>query len=312
MKILLLSGVSATSSRIGTSLWSVGFLVLLLLLVAILGGGWYGYTLGLSHGGMQQSDVTANAVQQQLQEQKTHIQQHRSDTRDHLDALALRLGQMQSEILRLNALGQRLAELSELDSEEFDFSTPPARGGLESPHESRLDEPFSLNDLLIEMQQLAHAIEDREKKLGFLEELLMNRQLQREIFPAGSPVPSGWISSLYGFRKDPFSGRRSFHAGIDLAGRAGSNVVAVASGIVTNSSYRGGYGNTVEIRHGNGYSTLYAHLQERLVETGELVTKGEVIGLLGSTGRSTGPHVHFEVALNGESVDPKEFMREIQ
>lgn len=321
MKILLLSGVAATSSRIGTSLWkALASIAALLLLIGLIGT-WSGYKLGLEHASLHQAEVVAyqaevaaqQGIYQQIKEQKREIMEDRSNARDHLDAFASRLGEMQSEILRLNALGERLAKIGNLDTAEFNFGDNPAQGGkLDTTDVDKyIESDFDFDDLIEEMRVLARSIDDRERKLTFLEELLMNQQLQNEIFPDGSPVENGWISSLYGYRKDPFNGDSSFHSGIDIAGKEGSKVAAVASGVVTFSGTRSGYGEVIEVSHGNGYTTLYAHNKKRLVEVGDQVTRGQVIGLMGSTGRSTGPHVHFEVALNGETLDPQKVARDI-
>jgi murein DD-endopeptidase MepM/ murein hydrolase activator NlpD len=301
---------------VGTSLWSLIGLSALFMAVVAAAGIWYGYQFGLERGLTNSSEQAADVVYQQLEEQRAELVEERGQTRSHLDALALRLGEMQSEVLRINALGQRLAEASNLDADEFNFSEIPARGGTGNldtgtNQGAMSDEDLDFQELVEEMKALSRSIEDRERKLSFLEELLMNRQLQEEIFPTGSPVANGWISSLYGYRKDPFTGKRSFHNGIDIAGREGAKVTSVASGVVVYSGSKGGFGEVVEIRHGNGYSTRYAHNKKLFVETGDLVTKGQVISLLGNTGRSTGPHVHFEVSYNGKTVDPQKFMKEI-
>ena len=138
--------------------------------------------------------------------------------------------------------------------------------------------------------------------------MLMTRNLQAEVIPAGRPITRGWLSSYYGMRTDPFSGRRAHHSGIDFAGKMGSDVVTVAAGVVTYSGRRSGYGNLVEINHGKGYVTRYGHNSELLVEVGETVKKGQIIAKMGSSGRSTGPHVHFEVLVNGRAVDPKKYI----
>ena len=156
---------------------------------------------------------------------------------------------------------------------------------------------------------LSAQLEDRNKQLHVLETMMMNRNLQAEVMPAGRPVTRGWLSSYFGMRTDPFTGRLAFHSGIDFAGRLNSDIIAVAAGVVTFAGPRNGYGNLVEINHGNGYSTRYGHSRKLLVKVGDTVKKGQVIAMMGSTGRSTGPHVHFEVLKNGHTIDPKRFIQ---
>ena len=157
--------------------------------------------------------------------------------------------------------------------------------------------------------QLQSQVENREGQLGVLESLMLDRQLNGQSQPAGRPVLKGWLSSRYGRRTDPFSGHRAWHNGIDFAGQEGDQIVAVASGVVTRAGRHSGYGELVEVDHGEGYLTRYAHNRENLVKAGDTVKQGDVIALMGSSGRSTGPHVHFEVYKNGRSVDPASYIR---
>ena len=160
------------------------------------------------------------------------------------------------------------------------------------------------------LDDLNQQLQDRERQLSVLESMISTRNLNRQIVPGGRPVTQGWISSYFGSRTDPFNGRKAFHRGVDFAGPAGAQVVAVASGVVTYSKERFGYGKTVEINHGNGYVTRYAHNQRVLVAVGDTIQKGQAIALIGSTGRSTGPHLHFEVLKQGRAVDPMSFVRQ--
>ena len=160
------------------------------------------------------------------------------------------------------------------------------------------------------LDDLGTEMEDREQKLSVLETLLMSRSLRERVMPSGRPIEEGWLSSKYGKRNDPFTGKQDFHKGLDFAGKKGSAVMAVGDGVVTWSGKRTGYGNLVEISHGNGYVTRYGHNQSHLVEMGETVKKGQQIALMGSSGRSTGPHVHFEVLRDGKTVNPAKYTGE--
>lgn len=227
--------------------------------------------------------------------------------REDLNAMSIRLAQLQAQAIRINALGQRLVSIARLDEGEFDFSQPPAQGGPEA--EVELTREVEPPDFIRSLDQLAIELEDREQRLRVLEDYFMTRNLQETVMPAGRPLKNGWVSSFYGMRTDPFTGRRAMHNGTDFAGKEGSDILAVAAGIVTYSGKRYGYGHMVEISHGNGYITRYAHNRENLVKAGDVVEKGQAIALLGSTGRSTGPHVHFEVLKNGRGVDPGSYIR---
>ena len=226
--------------------------------------------------------------------------------RQNLDALAIKLGQMQAHVTRLDALGQRLVQMGGLDDGEFDFKDPPAQGG---PYHPELGKTLSVGDFVSRLEALSARLEDRGQQLGVLESVLMNRDLQEQVYPSGRPIKGGWISSGFGERTDPFTGKLERHDGLDFAGKSGSDVMAVAAGVVTWAGDRYGYGKLVEINHGNGYHTRYGHNKKLKVKVGDTVKKGQVIALLGSTGRSTGPHVHFEVRKNGRVIDPTPFVQ---
>jgi murein DD-endopeptidase MepM/ murein hydrolase activator NlpD len=241
-----------------------------------------------------------------LEEQRAQVLATRRELQDRLDAIASRVGQMNAHVIRLDALGRRLTDMAKLDKGEFDFDREPAVGGPEGVMEGAVAAAPELTALL---DDLANQIKDRERQLAVLESLISTRNLSRQIVPGGRPVTSGWISSYFGHRADPFTGRRAFHRGLDFAGPSGAEVVAVASGVVTYSKERFGYGKVVEINHGNGYVTRYAHNQRVLVAPGDTIQKGQPIALIGSTGRSTGPHLHFEVLKQGRAVDPMSFVK---
>ena len=242
-----------------------------------------------------------------LAHQQEDIAATRHDAEIELDALTLRIGKMQAQMLRLNALGERLVAQADLDRNEFNFDDIPALGG---PSEGIDTESVPFADFLSMLDDLDSELNDRQEMLSVLEVLLMSRSLHDRVMPSGKPVEEGWLSSRYGKRSDPFTGKRDFHKGLDFAGKKGADVLAVGDGVVSWSGRRSGYGKLVEINHGNGYVTRYGHNQRHLVVAGETVKKGQQIALMGSSGRSTGPHVHFEVLHNGERVDPARYIGE--
>ncbi|MCW8890832.1 MAG: M23 family metallopeptidase [Sedimenticola sp.] len=307
MKIILLSRFCHKKGSRPLSPYKLAFTVLPLLTMLVGGSLWAGYQMGLSDQPVVEAvETTTDVVHELILSQREEILDTKDRTQEHLDALALRLGQMQSHILRINALGERLAKLGKLDEGEFDFDEEPARGGVESDESAQ---SVSLSELVSEMESLSLVISDREHKLNLMEGLIRNSRLSDELIPSGRPVEKGWVSSKYGYRNDPFSGKKSFHRGVDVAGKKDSNVIAVASGIVTWVGKKSGFGQLVELTHSNGYVTRYGHNNKILVEVGELVTKGQPIALMGSSGRSTGPHVHFEIAKNGKTVNPAKYLR---
>jgi murein DD-endopeptidase MepM/ murein hydrolase activator NlpD len=240
-----------------------------------------------------------------LIKERQNIQQISEQTINDLDALAISLGKMEARSIRLDALGGRLAELAGLGEDEFDFVGTPAVGG---PEDEINAVSSHLPDLLDRFTELQRQIDDRQHKFLLLESIMMDQELSKQVLPTGKPVTKGWLSSHYGKRTDPFTGKSSWHAGVDFAGKMGSDVVAVASGVVTLAKSKYGFGRLVEISHGNGYVTRYAHNSKLLVEVGDKVKKGGVIAKMGSSGRSTGPHVHFEVVKDGKVVNPRKYI----
>jgi len=251
----------------------------------------------------QLSDVSE--LRTVLQQQQTEIIRARKSAQDNLDVLTMRLGRLQAQILRLDILGERLVRHSVLDEAEFDFNMPPPIGG---PHIMTSLSTIAVPDFLGMLDELDVTAKDRKTKLMALEQIIMNRSLHERIIPSGLVVESGLLSSTYGKRIDPFTGKQEHHKGIDISSKEGSSIRAVADGVVTWSGERTGYGMLVEINHGNGYVTRYGHNKKNLVKVGETARKGETIALMGSTGRSTGPHVHIEVMHNGKQLDPNKFL----
>lgn len=244
-------------------------------------------------------------LQQQIRQQDARLGGVRQDAQRGLDALAVKLGQLQAQSIRLNALGERLAEVGKLDDGEFNFDQPPAVGGVEDVSGSAYALPSALDGSI---NQLASQFDLQQAQLSALQSLLMDARIESNLKPTGMPVP-GYISSYFGVRPDPFDGHSARHTGIDIATPFGTAVHSVAEGMVTFAGTRSGYGNVVEIDHGNGYMTRYAHNSALDVHPGQHVQVGDVLAQAGSTGRSTGSHVHFEVWYDGRVVNPLAFVR---
>jgi murein DD-endopeptidase MepM/ murein hydrolase activator NlpD len=256
--------------------------------------------------GLEQ-DITALQLEIQLQQGK--IDRLSRKNMQNINALGARLSELQAASTRLDALGERLAQMGQLTLDEFDFSEPAPVGG---PAEYAALSPANEEDLQFALANLGNRLHRQTSQLDALQFLMMNRQLESDLTPTGWPVRRGWISSRYGERIDPFTGEKVQHAGLDFVGKRGSDVLSVASGVVIWSAKRRGYGNTIEIDHGNGYQTRYAHNEAMQVNVGDHVSAGQVIALLGDSGRASAPHVHFEVLLNGNRVNPAKFAGQLR
>jgi len=247
-----------------------------------------------------------DALHKQVRQQDRQLGDLRDDAHRQLDALAIKLGQLQAQATRLNALGERLVQVGKLDSGEFNFDQPPPVGGVEVASGSG---SYSLPQTLdASIDQLASQFDTQQAQLSAMQSLLMNARIDSDLKPAGMPA-DGYISSYFGVRADPFDGRSALHTGLDIAVPYGSPVHTVAEGMVTYAGVRSGYGNVVEIDHGNGYMTRYAHNSKLLVHPGQHVRVGDEIAEAGSTGRSTGSHVHFEVWYHGRVVNPLAYVK---
>lgn len=242
---------------------------------------------------------------QEVSSQRAELTQARQAAEENARALTRRIAELQAHMLRVNAAGARLTEIAGLEQGEFDFAQPPPLGGPEETGE----QDTTLVHVLSSLDRFEDQLSDRERQMRVLEDLLLASRLQKEVKPSGWPIENGWISSLFGRRVDPFTGRFANHAGMDFAARAGSDILSVATGIVTEAGDRFGYGKLVEINHGNGYVTRYGHNERVYVKIGDKVNKGQRIAAMGSTGRSTGPHVHFEVLFNGSVVNPDRYIK---
>ncbi len=236
------------------------------------------------------------------------------DTHDvQINLLARRLGMLEAESLRLNAFGARIVKMARLDPEEFAFDESPSVGGARGVDENgAVDNDagygISVEALMQTINDLEKQLMDQRNRLEGVLQVINGRILDKEVMPDGMPVEKGYISSRFGFRRDPFTGKKRMHKGIDFASRKGTPVSSVAGGVVQYAGNRGGYGNVVEIDHGDGIVTRYGHLSVIEAKVGQVVKKGDRIALVGSTGRSTGPHLHLEVIKNGVQQNPARYL----
>jgi murein DD-endopeptidase MepM/ murein hydrolase activator NlpD len=236
-----------------------------------------------------------------LRKQQVELKLAREDAQLEINAVASRVGELQAQANRLNALGERLTRDGKISDGEFNFDRVPGMGGAETA------EDMPAGDLLKSLDELQAKFDHSGQQLSVLESMLYNQQLQLAAIPSGRPS-TGYITSGFGTRSDPFTGGRAHHLGLDFNANTGDPVLAAAGGVVSFSGVKSGYGNVVEVDHGNGYTTLYGHNSKLIVRAGDIVRAGQQLAKAGSTGRSTGPHVHFEVHVNGRPVNPRKFL----
>jgi murein DD-endopeptidase MepM/ murein hydrolase activator NlpD len=244
-----------------------------------------------------------------LADQRQEARKTQEMVQGHLNAMALRLGDLQAQMMRLEGLGDRLARIAGLKPQELPPITPgatPGRGGAESSLPSR---SFTVDEFADLLAKLGQQVEARSDQLGVLEALLVQDSANRKFLPSLSPILDVWYSSNFGYRIDPFTGARSFHEGVDFLAEPGTPILAAASGKVIYAGWQAEYGRMVDVDHGNGLVSRYAHASKILVHEGDLVVRGQRLAFSGSTGRSTGPHLHFEVRLNGVPQNPARFLQ---
>jgi murein DD-endopeptidase MepM/ murein hydrolase activator NlpD len=237
-------------------------------------------------------------------------QQNRVQSRvylqENLNTMAARLGQLQAQVFRLDALGGRLAKHFGLPEQEFNFRQKPGQGGAESSLTQYQLNPQQLEQ---ELARFAKKLDARADGLSVLEALTLREKVKQSAFPSLHPVTTGWYSSNYGWRLDPFSGKQAMHEGVDFMAELGTPIKAAAGGVVVYSDYHPQYGNMIAVDHGNGLISRYAHASKRLVKVGDIALQGQTIGEVGSTGRSTGPHLHFEILSNGAPQNPVRYLQ---
>jgi murein DD-endopeptidase MepM/ murein hydrolase activator NlpD len=302
MNIILISSKSAQAKKLTLTgmrltLISSAFLIIVMLLA-----------LSLNYFSLRYADridapllrtLLVNPQEERHQENQMHLH-------DNLNVMAAKLGQMQAQLLRLDALGERLAESSGIDPQDFLFSELPGQGGA---HSDLHAEAMNFDEFDEKLHELSYILDERTERLGALDSFLRGDRLTKRVMPSAMPVDTDWYSSGYGFRIDPFSGKRAFHQGVDFAAKVGTPIKAAAGGVVVYSDHHAEYGNMIEIDHGDDLVSRYAHASKRLVNLGQVVLQGQKIAEVGSTGRSTGSHLHFEIRHKGKPQNPSRFLK---
>jgi len=257
---------------------------------------------------LKQSDFVDAAVietwRSKLSEQDDVVEQLREQSVARRQAVGRQIAEMQARLWRMEALASYMHETAGLPKDEFDFDAPVSQGGPLNNEAQVLE----VDNLDTQLASLSQRLKQRETELSILDQVLLGIYNDKGARPAGAPIVKGWMSSPYGERVDPISGKKAWHEGMDFAGAKGSEVIAVANGVVVFAGYRDGYGQMVEISHGKDLRTRYGHHEEVLVHAGQSVKRGDVIALMGNSGRSTGPHVHFEVLKEGRPVNPARYV----
>ncbi|TAP41576.1 M23 family metallopeptidase [Alteromonas sp. KUL49] len=232
-------------------------------------------------------------AQSDLEETQSDVSDLKRNTSDKLNALLVHIASLSAKVSLLDEQGKQIAEELGMDAADLDAFVPRS-----------IPDDLQQDPILNEIALLEQSLDVKSQQLSMLESLVKGHHIHEQSQLSGRPIASGWLSSYYGMRADPFTGKPAMHKGLDFAGKAGDDVIATASGIVTWAGDRYGYGHLVEIDHGDGFVTRYGHNDELSVSVGDVVVKGQPIATMGNTGRSTGAHVHYEVIKDGEPVDP--------
>ena len=304
MNIILVSDRLATAKTVSISMRHLA-LVMGLLTLTVLGLSSLFSFITLRHA----AELRLPFIQEfalSLRAEESHRTQ--SFTQDNLNAMAIKIGEIQAKVLRLDSLGERVGGMVGIKPQELQAPDKPGQGGpLIQPTQA-----FTHEELQRRLDVLSQQVELRSDYLGLVESELLDERVRSNLLPTTVPVQAEWNTSGYGIRIDPFTGHRAMHEGVDFPGDVGTPVSAAAAGMVIVSEVHPGYGNLIEIDHGKGLTTRYAHCSKLLVQPGVFVRRGQKIAELGSTGRSTGPHLHFEVRSNGASLNPNNFLRHAQ
>ncbi len=241
--------------------------------------------------------VVSSVMRAQFERNEQYVQ-------NNVSAMAKMLGDIQARLLRLDALGERVSKLAGIRPEEFNFRDLPGRGGPLATDAHVM----SMRELQDQVAKVGQSVEQRADFMNVVESELAATEARDALLPHGTPLSVGFVGSGYGMRNDPFTGQMSMHTGEDFAAPVGTPIFAAAGGVVVSAELHPDFGNMVEIDHGKGLSTMYAHASRMFVKIGDFVRKGQKIAEVGTTGRSTGPHLHFEVHVNGSPQNPAKYL----
>jgi murein DD-endopeptidase MepM/ murein hydrolase activator NlpD len=232
------------------------------------------------------------------------VERNEQYVQNNVTAMAKMLGDIQARMLRLDALGERISKAAGIRPEEFNFKDLPGRGGPLAADAHAM----SMRELQSQVARVDRDVEQRADFMNVVESELASNEARDALLPKGTPLSQGFVGSGYGMRNDPFTGQLSMHTGVDFAAPTGTPIFAAAGGVVVAAEPNTAFGNMVEVDHGKGLSTMYAHTSRMLVKPGDIVRKGQKIAEVGTTGRSTGPHLHFEVHVNGAPTNPSKYL----
>jgi murein DD-endopeptidase MepM/ murein hydrolase activator NlpD len=304
MKIIIVNSDHGQTRSLTLGGWTRALLSVCLLGIPTVVGAWgYNWLVNFDKKDAFNADSVSWGASQA--EQKDGLEKSRKQSEGQVAALTAKVAELQARLVRLDAVGERLTKVAKLDKGEFDFSQPPGVGG---PLSNLTIENVVSANFLLAIDSLSQRVQNREQQFEALDFILISRSFDVEALFDTLPVGNGYLSSTFGYRTDPFNGKQEFHSGVDFTAPAGTAITAVATGVVTSSLLTNDYGNLLEISHGASIETRYAHNKINLVKVGDVVKKGQIIALVGSTGRSTAPHVHFEVYKNGRVVDPATYL----
>jgi murein DD-endopeptidase MepM/ murein hydrolase activator NlpD len=232
---------------------------------------------------------------------KDEFEQRDRFMRENLDVMAKKLGEMQAKVMQLESLGERVSGLAGVTAN--DIKVAPGRGGVLVEGRS-----LSMEELQSTLADLDRVTDRRTDLMTVLESKLFEQKIRNMMVPTQQPVAAGNLGSAFGWRIDPFNGHSALHTGLDFQAETGTAILAAAAGVVVTQEYHAGYGNMLEIDHGNDLITRYAHASAVFVKKGDLIKRGKKVAAVGTTGRSTGAHLHFEVLVQGVPQDPQKFL----